>query len=205
MLLSCADPSPAAPLPASLQLEPVVDSQRQCSSCGRSKGAEEFTGKRPTSPTQLAYSHSCFWSGRATCNSCRTRKRLKSAAQVSERRQKFETLQFENQRLRYQLSLSESKLTASDERVAKLVELLQKQNSDILSKHAAEVQHPADAAASDSSYEDSPNQSCNSLPPQSTTAAPLGVNSSPLRLVVTCLNLCRLLTSKFCCWHWIHR
>jgi len=79
--------------------------QRKCSSCGKMKLLMEFSGK-------------------CTCDKCRTRKRVKSALKICESRETLEGLHFENQWLKDQLNLLAKNLTATALEVAQLTELL---------------------------------------------------------------------------------
>ena len=74
----------------------------------------------------------CVAVGRATCDTCRTRKRLRSAAQVSERQETLGTLQLENQWLNHQIAQSTDKLTASEAEIAQLTALLQQHAPEAL-------------------------------------------------------------------------
>ena len=122
------------------------DTSRKCSSCGKCKDFEEF-------------------SGRATCNACRTRKRLKSTALVSERREALNIVQLENQWLKDQLTASANKLKAAEQESVRLSEMLRTHAADAFREHVA-------TNSSDSSYQQSPPRSSNTYEPSFHTALP---------------------------------
>merc|ERR1712086_141086 len=119
---------------------------RKCSSCGKCKENQEF-------------------SGRATCNACRTRKRLKSTALVSERREALNTVQLENQWLRDQLTASANKLKAAEQETVRLSEMLRTHAADAFNEHVA-------TNSSDSSYQQSTPRSSDTYEPSFHTALP---------------------------------
>jgi len=88
--------------------------QKKCSSCGKSKLLEGF-------------------SGHATCDFCRTRKRVKVTERLTEQRDKFHALQLENHVLSSELAQVNSKVDAAAQEVARLTELLQNHAPDVLS------------------------------------------------------------------------
>jgi len=117
--------------------------QKKCSSCGKMKLVLEF-------------------SGRATCDMCRTRKRLRSAAQISERRETLGTIQLENQWLNHQIEQTAQKLKASEAEVAKLTALLRKHASHALSEHEAAREN--DVASNSRDSQPSSAGSCRGKP-----------------------------------------
>ena len=125
----------------------------------------------------LSPTHRASGSGRATCDTCRTRKRLRSAAQITERRKTLGTLELETQWLNQQLAQTANKLTSAEKEVAQLGELLRKHAPEALNKHNAALKRIS-RAGSDSSYQDSSPQSSNSLAPGPSTAGegPSGAN-----------------------------
>ena len=129
--------------------------QRKCSSCGKFKALEEFTG-------------------RATCDACRTRKRLKSTARVSERRETLNTIQLENQWLNNQLNESANQLKASELEVIRLTELLRTHAVDVFREHVL-TRQKEETVSSDSAYEENQPLSSNSLPPQNRVYSSCGV------------------------------
>jgi len=98
----------------------VSDDHKKCSSCGKAKPIEGF-------------------SGRATCDSCRVHKRRKCAAKLSAHHETVTSLQLENHVLKRQLDHSELELTTSEHEVACLTELLRKHAAEVLRRHAANL------------------------------------------------------------------
>merc|ERR1712166_46494 len=101
---------------------PPPANQKRCSSCAKVKAVEEF-------------------SGRATCDPCRVHKRRKCAAKMSDHRQTLMTLREEKHDLKYQLADSESKLTVSQQEVARLTALLRTYAASALIGHQAVYRH----------------------------------------------------------------
>merc|ERR1712166_1568250 len=101
---------------------PPPANQKRCSSCAKVKAVEEF-------------------SGRATCDPCRVHKRRKCAAKMSDHRQTLMTLREEKHDLKYQLADSESKLTVSQQEVARLTALLRTYAASALIGHHAVYRH----------------------------------------------------------------
>ena len=89
----------------------------------------------------------CSVSGRATCDPCRTRKRLKSASQIAQRRETLGSLRLENQWLTHKLTQTISKLTTSEQEVAPLTELLGNHAGDALDIHTLLTDRQAAPAA----------------------------------------------------------
>jgi len=131
------------------------DAQSKCSSCGKFKALAEFTG-------------------RATCDACRTRKRLKSTERVSERRETLNTIQLENQWLNNQLTESANKLKASELEAKRLTELLRTHAVDVFREHVL-TRQKEETISSDSAYEENQPLSSNSLPPQNRVYSSCGV------------------------------
>ena len=109
----------------------------------------------------------CPVSGRATCDPCRTRKRLKSASQIAQRRETLGSLQLENQWLTHKLTQTSSKLAASEQEVARLVELLGNHAGDALDIHTLHTDRQAAPAANASNpmRRESLIETGNNLPP----------------------------------------
>merc|ERR1712195_395765 len=82
----------------------------------------------------------------SSCDPCRTRKRLKSASQIAQRRETLGSLQLENQWLTHKLTQTTSQLAASEQEVARLIELLGKHAGDALDKHTLHTDRQAAAA-----------------------------------------------------------
>ena len=93
---------------------------------------------------------------------CRTRKRLRSAAQISERRETLGTIQLENQWLNHQIEQTAQKLKASEAEVAKLTVLLRKHARHALSEHEAAREN--DVASNSRGSQPSSAGSCRGKP-----------------------------------------